>query len=66
MSQISESFQLSPSDPIIIARELNKTQPDQKLATAESRKILARFLEDENDEAALREAKEFLKDKVLT
>ena len=36
------------------------------MVNQENRKILARFLEDQNDEAALRETRNYLKDKVLT
>ena len=63
---LSDSFQLSSKDPIIAARERLDNLPEKKLTNSGSRKIFAKFLEDESDAASLKQAKDLLKERVLT
>lgn len=63
-NQATDSFQLSSNDPIVQARQNIEAQPEQMFK--DTSEILARFLEDETDVKSLNQAKQAMREIVLS
>ena len=53
----SDTFPLSSTNSLRVAQELHQAQPEQQVYSAETRDVLAKIIQGDNDVQALREAR---------
>ena len=66
LDKSDSSFPLSSTNSLRVAQERHQAQPGQQVYSAETRDVLAKFIQGDNDEQALKEAQQSLEDKVLS